>query len=139
MAVETFLRRLVVVRVHHERAVRAGPLGVLGEVDGFGGGVGARAGEDLHPLARGLDHELDHTLVLVVRQGRRLAGGAARHDPVGAVGHLELDQLAQLCLVHLAVAERRDERDERTGEGRPHRVVSPATRSSKVSRRRTIV
>jgi hypothetical protein len=137
--VQTLLRRLVVVGIHHERAVRARALGVLREIERLGRAVRAGAGEHLDALAGGLHHDLDHALVLVVREGRRLAGGAARHQAVGAVGHVQLDQLAQLRLVHLGVLERRDQRDERAGENRVHTVVSPATRSSNVSRRRTMV
>jgi len=81
----------------------------------------------------------DDAPVLVVAEGRRLAGGPAGDEAVGSVARVELDELAHLRLVDLAVAEGSDHRDERTLEPRTHRAVSPATRSSYVSRRRTIV
>jgi hypothetical protein len=139
VAVEALLRRLVVVRAHHEGAVGARALGVLREVDGFRGGVGAGARDHGDALARGLHHELHEAPVLVVAERGRLPRGAAGDEAVRAGGDVHLHQLAHLGLVDLAVLERRDHRDERAGKGRAHTVVSPATRSSKVSRRRTMV
>jgi hypothetical protein len=112
VAVEPFLRGLVVVRVHDERAGRSGALGVLGHLDRVGGRVGARAGHDPDAAAGRLDHELDHAVVLVVTQGRRLAGGPAGDQSVGAVTDVEFDQLPELRLVDLAVPEGGDHRDE---------------------------
>ena len=54
-------------------------------------------------LARRLHHDLHHALVLVVAQGRRLAGGPARNEAVRAVRRVELDQLPELRFVDLAV------------------------------------
>src|SRR5207253_2890851 len=55
--VEALLRRLVVVRVHDERAVGARALGVTGQVERLRGGVRAGARQDLDALARGLGHD----------------------------------------------------------------------------------
>src|SRR3990170_4672335 len=139
VAGEAVLGRLVVVGVHDERAGRAGPLRVLREVDGLGGRVRARAGHDLDAAPRGLEDDLDDPLVLVVRERGGLAGGPAGDQAVGPVRDVELDQLPELRLVDRAAPERGDHRDERTLEPRAHDIVSPATRSSYVSRRRTIV
>ena len=67
-----------------------------------------------------LDDDLDHAPVLLVAEGRRLAGGAARHDAVRALRHVHLDELPELGLVDLAAAERRDERDDGTLEHGAH-------------------
>src|SRR5207302_11119168 len=91
------------------------------------------------PGRRGGDDGLDDPLVLLGRQPGVLAGRAAGQDPVGALLDVELDQLAQLQLVDLAIPERGDQRDDRTLHALAHTIVSPATRSSYVSRRRTIV
>src|SRR5262249_51208367 len=86
----------------------------------LGGGVRAGTGHDGDAAGRGLDHDLHHALVLVVAQRRRFAGGAARDDSIGAVGHVGLDQLAALGLVHLAVAKRGHQRDEGALKRGPH-------------------
>ena len=139
VAIEAFLRRLVVVGIHDQRGLGPGPLGLRGEIDGVRGRVGARADHDEDPARRGGDDGLDDPLVLLGRQPGVLAGRAAGQDPVGALLDVELDQLAQLRLVNLAIPERGDQRDDRTLHALAHTIVSPATRSSYVSRRRTIV
>src|SRR3990172_3391525 len=130
VAVAPLLRRLVVVGVDDQGARGARRLGVRRQVDRLGGRVGPGAGDHPDPSAGGLDHDLDDPLVLVVRERRRLAGRPARDEAVGPVGDVEFHELADLRLVHLAVLERGDHRDERTLEFRAHRAVSPATRSS---------
>jgi hypothetical protein len=83
------------------------------------------------PAAGRLDHRGHDALVLLVRQRRRLAGRAARDEAVRPVGHVEVDQLPQLRLVDLSVAERGHQRDERTLEGRlAHGLVSFAAGAS---------
>ena len=57
--VEAFLRRLVVVAGRVQHGVGAGLLGELRQLDRFLGRVRAGAGNDRHPLLRGLDRELD--------------------------------------------------------------------------------
>src|SRR6266446_4034274 len=99
-----------------------------------------RARVSVSTLAAGrLDDDPDDSAVLLVGQRRRLARRPARHDAVGAVGDLELHQFAELWLVHQPVPERRHQRHDRALEHRPHGMLSPATSSSYVSRRRTMV
>src|SRR5207247_9645400 len=66
-----------------------------------------------------------HVVMLVVAQRRRLARRPARDDRVGAVLDVELDELLDLRLVDLAVAEWGHHRDDRALEGRFHALVSP--------------
>ncbi len=115
-----------------------GPFRVAGEVEGFRRGVGAGTGDHGKSVARRLHHDLHHALVLVVAQGGRLAGGTTRNQAVRAVRRVELHELPELRFVDFAAAERGDQRDEGALKWR-HTVASPATRSSYVSRRRTIV
>jgi hypothetical protein len=109
VAVQSLLGRPVVVRVHHERGRRARLLGMRGEIDGLGGRVRAGARDDRQAPSRRVDHDLDHPLVLVVAQGRGLAGGSAGDDAIRALRHMDVHELTQLRLVHLAVPERGDQ------------------------------
>src|SRR5262249_35577259 len=106
VAVETLPGRLFLVRVYHHDPPRAGLLGVRGEVDRLGGGVRARARDDVEPAGGGLDHDFHHALVLVVAERRRLARGAARDNAIRAPGYVHVDELPERGLVHLAAAKR---------------------------------
>jgi len=116
VADQPFLGRLVVVGGDQQHAVGPGLLGLLGELDRLGGGVGAGAGNDRNPPLHLVDDGLDHVHMLVVVKRRCLAGGAARHDGIGAALNLELHQLAQLLEVHLAVVERGNDGDNASFE-----------------------
>ena len=110
--IEPFLRRLVVIGRDDEHRVGAGPLGMLGEIDRFLGRIRAGAGHDRHPAARLIDAPFHHLLVLLVGQRRAFAGGADRNQPIGALGDLPIDQVAERFLIDGAVLERGDERGE---------------------------
>src|SRR4030095_5176763 len=58
--------------------------------------------------------------VLVVAQRGRFPRGAARHDAVGSIADVELDELAELVLVNGAVPEWRDQRDDGAVESGAH-------------------
>jgi hypothetical protein len=105
-------------------------LGVTRQLDRVSRRVRPGAHDHRQAAGRRLDDRLDHALVLGVAEAGVLARGAARDDPVGALRDVELDELAELRLVHLPVPERSDQRDERTLERLAHGTVSPATRSS---------
>src|SRR5882672_2742739 len=114
VAILPFGRRLVVVGQHDEGGIGAGLLGVAREADGFVSRVGTGAGDHGHALAGRLDAELDHAHMLFMRECRRLAGGADGDQRVGALLDLPVDEVLEAFLVHPPVAERRDERSERT-------------------------
>ncbi|MNC94711.1 hypothetical protein D3C83_116290 [compost metagenome] len=57
--------------------------------------------------------------MFLVAQGRRLAGGAAGHDAVGAALQMKLDQAVETFPIDGAVLERRDQRYHRTAEHEP--------------------
>ena len=61
---EAGLAGLVVVGGHQQAGVGAGVLGVLGQVDGGGGVVAARAGDDFDPVVHPLDAEFHRGDVL---------------------------------------------------------------------------
>jgi hypothetical protein len=69
--IEPALRRLVIIRRHHQHGVGAGLLGMLGKAHRFIGVVGACAGDNRHPALRRLDAGLHNPMMLVMRQGRR--------------------------------------------------------------------
>ena len=66
------------------------------------------AGDHRHAPGGRLDHQLDHALVLGMREGRRLAGGADRDQTVGSLVDVPLNQGAERRLIDPAIAERRD-------------------------------
>jgi hypothetical protein len=76
--------------------------------------------------------------MFVVAQGGRFTGGTTGNEAVRAVRRVEFHELTELRFVDLAATERGDQRHEGSLKWR-HTVASPATRSSYVSRRRTIV
>ena len=71
---------LVVVGDDHHDGVGAGALGVLRQADGLAGGVRPGAGHHLGALVGALHGALDDLDVLLVREGRTLAGGPARDE-----------------------------------------------------------
>src|SRR5436309_1613732 len=114
--VEALLGRLVVVRRDQQGRVRPNGLGMAGELDGLVRRVGPRAGNDRHATPDNLHGELDDPLVLLMGKRGGLARRPARHDPIGSVRDLPLDQIAEGFLVYFAVAKRRDDGDQRSGE-----------------------
>ena len=112
MRIEAVLRRLVVIGRDHEHRIGAGLLGVLGEIDRLLGRIGAGAGHDRDAAARLIDAPFHDFLVLVMGQRRAFARGADRDEPVGALGDLPIDQVAERFLVDRTVLERGDERGE---------------------------
>jgi hypothetical protein len=75
------------------------------------GGVGAGAGDDRDPALHLGHHRPDHLGSLGGGEGHPFSGRPARHDAVGALEDLPLGELAKGRDVHLAVLERRDERN----------------------------
>ena len=116
--VEPLLGRLVVIGRHHQDRVGAGLFGMAGELDRLLGRVRARARDHRHASLGHLDAPFHDLLVLVVAQGRALAGGADRHQAIGSLGDLPLDQIAKGLLIQRAVLEGGEKRRERSPEAR---------------------
>src|SRR5439155_22693734 len=114
--VEALLGWLVVVRRYQEGRVRADGLGMAGELDRLVRRVGPRAGNDRHATPDGLHGELDDPLVLFMGERGGLARRPTRHDTVGSVRDLPLEQIAEGFLVYFALAKRGDDSDHRSGE-----------------------
>ncbi len=108
-------------RQHRVRAERGRP---LGELDRMVRVVGSDAGDDRAASAHLLDRELDHPEVLLIGQGRRLAGGPAHHQPVGAAVHKVVHQRHGRVLVDAQVrVERRDHRGQDRSQVARHGVI----------------
>src|SRR5688572_4830322 len=110
MRIEAALAGLVVIRRHDQDGVRPGPLGMLGELDRLAGVVGAGAGNHRHSPPGRLDANFDDSLVLVMRQRRRLARRAHRHQAGRAFTNLPVDEGAKGLFIEGAVAHGRDQR-----------------------------
>ncbi len=109
VGVDALLARPVVVGRDHQGCIRAHRLGVARQLDHLGGAVGAASGDHRGAPGHGLHAQLHHPTVLVVVQGRGLAGGADGSDPVDARRHLPLHERYEGVLVQRAVAERSDQ------------------------------
>ena len=117
VAIEPFLRRLVVVRHDRQPAVGADVLRVRSELDRLGGGIAADAGHHVNAAAHVLDDGLDQQAVLVDVDGRRLAGRADDHDAGGAALDVPVAQARERVEVErTARLHRRDDRDEASGQ-----------------------
>ncbi|MCY1300948.1 hypothetical protein D9M70_505360 [compost metagenome] len=102
MREEALLRRLVVIGRDNEDRIGTSLFGMLRELDCFRRVVGAGAGDHRHPLGRRLDAELDDFLVLVMGKGRRLAGGADRHETMAAFFYLPFHMRDETIRIHRA-------------------------------------
>ncbi len=108
-----------------EQGIRAGVLSVEGEVDGGGGVVGARAGNDFDLVVDPLDTVVHGSDVLPDGHGGRLAGGAAHADGVPA-GDLVVNQLSEGVVVNGAVfVKGSDQRDAGAGKNRSSHKIQP--------------
>ena len=98
----------VVVGRHDQRGVRTELCRPARRPDGRGGVVGAGPGDHADPVARGplggdLDGDRDQPLALLLGQGGRLAGRAARDEPVDAGQDLPAHETPEGGLVERAV------------------------------------
>ena len=115
MQEEALLARLVVVGGDDHGGVRADALGVLGERDGFGGAVGAGAGDDGDAVVGDFDGDFDGASVLGVAEGWAFACGADGDEAFGAVVDLPGDEFGEGLFVEAAVvAHRGDQGSERS-------------------------
>ena len=75
-----------------------------------------RASDDRHASGGGLHHFADDAVLFVVAERRAFTGGAARHDALGPLGNVPLDQLFQRRKIDLVIFEWGDDGDDRTAE-----------------------
>nr|GEU28413.1 hypothetical protein [Tanacetum cinerariifolium] len=103
------LRGTVIVRHDLQRGVGARFLGKAGQLDRFGRGIGARAGNDRNAALGMGNRRLDQRAVFFHADGGRFTGGAGDHDAVRTFGNVPVDQLVQALEVQTAVSQRRQQ------------------------------
>jgi hypothetical protein len=109
MLIEALLGRFVVVGGDEQGSLGSGLLCVAGEAHRFGRAVGPGPRDDGDSSPGFLDGDVHDPIVLAVGEGGRLAGGAARNNPVNPLPDLPVDQLSERVLVELPVAEGGDQ------------------------------
>ena len=120
------LAGLVVVGGDVEQGVCAVVLSMLGQVNGSGGIVAARAGNDLDPLVHPLDTEFHSGVMLANRHGSGLAGGAADTDSIHASGNLIIDKFSESVVIDVAACVKgSDEGGAGAGKDRSSHVDAP--------------
>ncbi len=134
VTIEPLLAGTIVIGRHDQR--RGGPdvLGVPGQLDGLGGGVGAGAGDHRHAPRGGLHAEFNDVAVLVVAERRGLAGGANRDKAMHATGDLPLDQGHEGVVVDDPATKWRDERRGKRRGTKVESWVQEAVNSPGVNR-----
>ena len=100
----------IVVGGDMKSAIGTGLFGSAREGHGFGGGIGSRAGQNLYPFARELDHQFNHPPMFRVGERGGFARGSARHEGRSSPLDLKFHQFRQLLFVNRAVQKRRHKR-----------------------------
>ena len=103
MLVLAFLRGLVVVGHDLQLAVGAYLAGVLGQLNGFGGGVGTATSHHGHAPCGLLDGHADDLAVLLHVHRGGFTRGADHADAVRSLLDVPIDELAKACVVHAAI------------------------------------
>ena len=116
---QTALRSLVIVRRNRQTGICAAFSCKLGQLNGVCGVVGTRAGNDRNTVVDILTAPGNGFAMLLIVQGRCLAGGAADNDGIRAVCDLVVDDLAEFFVIDLTGGlERRDNSNRSTGKNR---------------------
>ncbi len=87
MGFEAFLRGLVVVGHHHQGAIGSEGSRLPGGLHRLGGAVAAAAGDQFGPARQGPFDRGKQGVLLGPTEGGGFAGGAAHHQPIGALVH----------------------------------------------------
>lgn len=135
MPVETLLRRFVVIRNNAEVAVETHGLDLLGEVDGILRAIVAHVSDGLAATVHGLEHGLEEPDLVIVEDGRALAGRGTHGDGVDSRLDEALGELLRAREVQVEIlVKRRHARDDRAPEKRlcHARLLIISIRSNKV-------
>ena len=124
MAVQSFLRVLIVEGRDHEDAVGAQILGAPRKLGGGGGAVGSRSDDDGYPAAHGPQDEGDDLVALGGRQSRRFAGGSQHHKGVDALFDLKFKERPQRVVIDDALVKGRDQCSCSTSEHSSGHLIS---------------
>ena len=118
MLEQTLLGGLVVIGHHLQLAIGAHVFGTPGQFDGLGCRVGPTTGHDGDAPLGLLDADPDDVQMLLHADGGGFAGGADRHNAIGALVHMPIHQTAQTWVVDGAVLKH--------GGGQGHNAASDA-------------
>ena len=113
MPIQTLLGRFVVVRRHRQDAIGAHTLALLRQRNHVPRVVATSAGEYRHAPGGFVHDKLDHADLLTLAERRRLAGGAAGDQPLGAFADLPVDKCLIGGLIDRTVPKRCDKRANR--------------------------
>ena len=116
MLEQPLLIGLVVIGHDREHRIGASRLGELGQRNGLGGGIGTSTRDNRHALIGDLDADLDDTTVFFMADGGAFARGAHRHQAVGSLGKLPLDEAGEGFLINDPIAHGSDERRNRSSQ-----------------------
>ena len=116
VAVDTFLRRFIVVRHHRQRGICAGANCRTRQLDGFTGAVHTGTGNHRNAAVGKTDGCLDHFNLFRHAERGALAGGTNGDNGIGAVGNMPINQALELFVVDTAIfTHRSDDGDKTTG------------------------
>src|SRR5690242_8446954 len=118
MLIDAFLRRSVVIGRNHQRAVCAGLFRLAGEANRFVGGVRSGPRDHWDSLVYSVYDGANDLIMLLVTQGRRFAGGAARDNSMRPVLQVKVDQTFETLPVDRTIFERCDQGNDRAGKHR---------------------
>ena len=104
---------LVVIGRDNQRGCRADLLCEPGQAGGLAGGVAARTGNHRNAACGGFHAYAHHIAVLVMAQGRGLAGCADGHHPCAAHLYMPFHQFLERLFVYLAIGKWCDDRGNR--------------------------
>ena len=116
MLEQAFLGGLIVIGRHHQGGIGARLLSVPSEMNGLGRGIRSGSGNHGNPTRGCFDAEFDNSHMLLMRERRRLARGAARNEGLRAVLYLPVDKGLKCLFIDGFVAERGDQSSDRALE-----------------------
>jgi soluble lytic murein transglycosylase len=116
MLIKPFLRRLVIVGCDDEGGISPDLPGIAGQADGLFRRVGPGAGDNRNLSLGNFNRQCDDESVFLMTEGRRLPGGATGNETMRAFIQLPLHEILKGSLIHPAVTERREQRNNGTLE-----------------------
>ena len=102
---QSVLRRLIVIWRHQQGSLGTTFFRAFGELDGFGGGIGAGAGNHRQALINNLVAARQQIAMLRRAQRGRFPGGTGNDQRVRALLDMKVDQGFQRRVINVAITE----------------------------------